>query len=70
MLSRDETKHIAGLARIGMSESDLDKFAEDLSVILDWVKQLEELETEKDERFFQRTRLEHALGFIPRILSD
>jgi aspartyl-tRNA(Asn)/glutamyl-tRNA(Gln) amidotransferase subunit C len=45
MLSKDETKHIAGLARIGMSENDLDKFAQDLSVILDWVKQLEVLET-------------------------
>jgi aspartyl-tRNA(Asn)/glutamyl-tRNA(Gln) amidotransferase subunit C len=44
MISRDETKHIAGLARIGVSEKDIDKFSQDLSVILDWVKQLEEVD--------------------------
>jgi len=49
MISRDETKHIAGLARIGVSEKDIDKFSQDLSVILDWIKQLEEVNVEDVE---------------------
>lgn len=44
MISIDETKHIAGLARIGATEKDLDKFSSDLSAILDWMKQLEEVD--------------------------
>lgn len=40
MLSKDEVKHIAGLARIGITEQEMDKFSHDLSSILDWVEQL------------------------------
>jgi aspartyl-tRNA(Asn)/glutamyl-tRNA(Gln) amidotransferase subunit C len=46
MISKDEVKHIAGLARIGVTEKDMDKFSKDLSVILDWIKQLEEVKIE------------------------
>jgi aspartyl-tRNA(Asn)/glutamyl-tRNA(Gln) amidotransferase subunit C len=49
MISLDETKHIAGLARVGVTEKDLDKFSHDLSAILDWMKQLEELNLENVE---------------------
>jgi aspartyl-tRNA(Asn)/glutamyl-tRNA(Gln) amidotransferase subunit C len=43
MISIEQTKHIAGLSRIGATEKDIDKFSHDLSVILDWMKQLEEV---------------------------
>ncbi len=46
MISIDETKHIAGLARIGATEKDLDKFSNDLSTILDWMQRLEEVKLE------------------------
>jgi aspartyl-tRNA(Asn)/glutamyl-tRNA(Gln) amidotransferase subunit C len=46
MLTKDEVKHIAGLARIGVTEKDIEKFSKDLSVILDWMKQLEEIDIE------------------------
>ncbi|NTU67179.1 MAG: Asp-tRNA(Asn)/Glu-tRNA(Gln) amidotransferase subunit GatC [Candidatus Moranbacteria bacterium] len=46
MLSKEEVKHIASLARIGMSDSDLEKFSLDLTVILDWVRQLEEVDVD------------------------
>jgi aspartyl-tRNA(Asn)/glutamyl-tRNA(Gln) amidotransferase subunit C len=45
MLSKDEVKHIATLARIGITEKEMDKFSDDLSSILDWIKQLEEVDT-------------------------
>ncbi len=46
MISKDEVKHIAALARIGMTKGELDKMAKELSGILDWVNQLNEVETE------------------------
>jgi aspartyl-tRNA(Asn)/glutamyl-tRNA(Gln) amidotransferase subunit C len=44
MISKDEVKHIAGLARIGMNEKEVDKFSHDLSSILDWIEQLKEVD--------------------------
>ena len=44
MLSADEVKHVASLARVGLNEEDLEKFSYDLSSILDWIKQLEEVD--------------------------
>jgi len=41
MISKEETKHIAGLARIGLSEDEMEKMSEDLSAILDWMKILQ-----------------------------
>jgi aspartyl-tRNA(Asn)/glutamyl-tRNA(Gln) amidotransferase subunit C len=42
MLSKKEVKHIAGLARIGLPEKDIEKFSKDLSDVLEWVKELQE----------------------------
>jgi aspartyl-tRNA(Asn)/glutamyl-tRNA(Gln) amidotransferase subunit C len=49
MISAEETKHIAGLSRIGTTEKDIEKFSNDLSVILDWIKKLEEADTKNIE---------------------
>lgn len=45
-LTRDEVLHIARLARIGLSESDVAKFQEQLSEILDHFEALQRLDTE------------------------
>lgn len=44
MISKDEVRHIAGLARIGITEKEVEKFSTDLSAVLDWIKQLEEVD--------------------------
>ena len=49
MIDKNEIKHIAGLARIGLDEDELDKYSQELSGILDWVKKLEEVDTENVE---------------------
>lgn len=41
MISEEEVKHIAGLARIGLNEKDIEKFSKDLSAVLDWVKEFQ-----------------------------
>jgi aspartyl-tRNA(Asn)/glutamyl-tRNA(Gln) amidotransferase subunit C len=49
MISKDEVKHIASLARIGMPEEETEKFSEDISAILDWIEELKEADIEKVE---------------------
>jgi len=44
MISKKEVKHIAALARIGVTEEEVDKFSTDLSVVLDWIDQLKEVD--------------------------
>jgi aspartyl-tRNA(Asn)/glutamyl-tRNA(Gln) amidotransferase subunit C len=46
MLSKDEVKHIATLARIGVTEEETEKYQKDLSAVLDFFQELEKLDTE------------------------
>lgn len=46
MISQEEVKHIAELARIGLSEEEVEKYAKELSGILDWMKELQSVDTE------------------------
>jgi len=44
-LSREEVLHIARLARLGLSDTDVDKFSEQLSNILENFEILQEVDT-------------------------
>lgn len=46
MLSVEEVKHIARLARIGLSDEEVPKYQKELSAILDFFKELETVPTE------------------------
>jgi aspartyl-tRNA(Asn)/glutamyl-tRNA(Gln) amidotransferase subunit C len=45
-VSTDQVRHIAKLARIAMSDEEIEKLAPELSNILGWVEQLSEVDTE------------------------
>ena len=60
MLSKDEVKHIAGLARVGLDEKEIEKFSKTLSSILDWVEQLEEVDITGIEPTAHITGLENV----------
>lgn len=45
-ISKQDVEHIARLARIGISEDEIEKFQKDLGAILDYVKELEGVDTE------------------------
>lgn len=47
MITKKEVQHIADLARIGLDKKEIKKFSADLSSILDWIKQLEEVDIKK-----------------------
>jgi aspartyl-tRNA(Asn)/glutamyl-tRNA(Gln) amidotransferase subunit C len=49
MISEDEVKHIAGLARIGLDEKEIEKYQKDMSSILDWIDELKEVDIESVE---------------------
>ncbi len=48
MLSKEELKHLAHLARLGLSEKELKNFQGDLSRIVDFVGQLTEVDTAEE----------------------
>lgn len=45
-ISREKVRQISRLARISLDEDELDSYRQDLSQILDWVSQLEKVETD------------------------
>ncbi len=47
MISKEEVLHISKLARIKLDEKDLQKMQKDLSLILDYVEKLKEVDVEE-----------------------
>lgn len=45
-LTREQVVHVAKLARLGLTEAEIEKFQSQLSSILDYVEQLNEVDTE------------------------
>ena len=52
-LSREEVKHIAALSRLELTETEVEKFREQLSRILDFVEKLNRLNTDRIDPKFQ-----------------
>lgn len=53
-------EHVAKLARLGLTEQEKDKFAKDLSAILDFIGQLSEVDVDKVEPTAQVTGLNNV----------
>lgn len=49
MIKKEEVKHIAKLARLGLSEKEIEKFQKELSSILDYIEKLEEVDVSGTE---------------------
>lgn len=60
-LKIDEVKHVAQLAKLSLSEQEIVKFQGQLSDILEYVKQLQEVDTAGVEETSQVTGLENVL---------
>ncbi|MFA5021906.1 MAG: Asp-tRNA(Asn)/Glu-tRNA(Gln) amidotransferase subunit GatC [Patescibacteria group bacterium] len=60
-LSKKDVEHIALLARLGLTEAEKEKFASQLSSILDYFEQLKEVNTNGVEPTAQVTGLENVL---------
>lgn len=44
MISKEEVRHIAQLARLGISKEEEEQFSRDLSEIIDYMKKLQEVD--------------------------
>lgn len=55
-----EIEHLAKLARLKVSESEVKKYASDLSAILDYVAELKEIDTQKISPTAQVVELENV----------
>ena len=76
MLSEKEVKHIAQLARIKLSDEEEKRLSKDLSSILDYVAQLNEVDTEGVEPLYQaggavnQTRADEQTGWFNLLADD
>ena len=60
MLTTDEVKKIALLARIELSDAEVAKFQKDLSTVLDFIEELKQVDTEGLEIVSQVTGLQNV----------
>jgi len=44
MISKDDVKHIASLARLRLNEKEIEKFQKELGAILDYIEKLKEVD--------------------------
>ncbi len=56
MISKDQVRHIAKLARISLTKEEEEKFQKELSLILDYVGKLKEVKIEGVSPFFQSSQ--------------
>ena len=59
-LSPDDVRHIAKLARLNLSDAEVEKFSKELSSILEYVEKLQEVDTEGVEPTAQVTGLHNS----------
>ena len=60
-LTKKEVEKIAELARLGISEEEKEKFAEDLSSVIGYIQKLSEVNVEKVEPMTGGTNLESVV---------
>jgi aspartyl-tRNA(Asn)/glutamyl-tRNA(Gln) amidotransferase subunit C len=46
MLSRDQVLHVARLARLELTDEEIERFSGELSKVLDWIEKIGELDLE------------------------
>ncbi|MCA9412100.1 MAG: Asp-tRNA(Asn)/Glu-tRNA(Gln) amidotransferase subunit GatC [Candidatus Omnitrophica bacterium] len=59
-VTREEVKHIALLSRLELTEEEMDRYAEQLSAILDYAAKLNELDTAGVEPLFHAVPVENV----------
>ena len=75
MLTEEEVKHIAKLARLGLTEKEVEKYQKDLSDILGYVEKLKEVNIEGVEPTSHSvlleniTRKDEALKFEKKLIE-
>jgi len=61
MISKEEVKHIAKLARLGLTEKEIAKYQRELSSILDYVEKLKEVDVSRVEPTSHSIAMENVM---------
>ncbi|GAC1413355.1 MAG: Asp-tRNA(Asn)/Glu-tRNA(Gln) amidotransferase subunit GatC [Candidatus Doudnabacteria bacterium] len=61
LLTKEEVKKIAGLCKIELTENEIEKFQKELSVVLEYASELQQVNTEGVQEISQVTGLENVL---------
>lgn len=59
MLKKEEVQHIAKLARLGLTEQEVEKFQKELSSVLDYIEKLKEVDISEVEPMSHSVLLEN-----------
>lgn len=70
MLTQEEVLHIAKLARIELGPEEVEKYQKELSLVLDYVSELKDVETEGLEEVSQVTGLENVQRVDVPVLAE
>ncbi len=61
MISKEEVKHIAKLARLGLTEKEIEKFQKELSLVLDYFEKLKEFDISRIEPASHAIKVENVM---------
>jgi aspartyl-tRNA(Asn)/glutamyl-tRNA(Gln) amidotransferase subunit C len=70
MLTEEEVKKVAQMARIELSDTEIEKFQKDLSSVLDYVDALKEVDTDGLEIVSSVTGLENVQREDKAVMAD
>lgn len=56
-LTDDDVRHVAKLAKLGLTDSEVKKFSQQLSAVVEYIQQLNEVDTKGTEPTSQTTHL-------------
>lgn len=70
MLTREEVVKIAQLARIALSEAEVEKFQKDLSTVLDYVDELKKVDVSGVDEVFEVTGLVNVERDDKAVMAD
>jgi len=59
MISKEEVQHIAKLARLGLTEEEVEKFQKELSPVLDYIEKLKKADISGVEPMSHSVRVEN-----------
>lgn len=61
MITKKDVQHIAELARLGLTLKEVEKFQKELSLILEYVEKLKEVDIKNVEPTFHALKIENVL---------
>lgn len=70
MISKEEVKHMAKLARLGLTEPEIEKFQKELSSILDYIEKLKEVDIKNVEPTSHALKIENVFREDTVLKSD